>query len=60
MLWSVHGAVNALPYSNLLTVTINIYFKGNIKKLLQSKILLRDTRILVGNDLLNHEFNNDF
>ena len=34
------GVVIALPCSNLLTVTINIYFKENIKKLLQSKILL--------------------
>lgn len=34
------GVVIALPYSNLLTVTINIYFKENIKKLLQRKILL--------------------
>ena len=46
MVWSVLGDVSV--FANLLTVTINIYFKGNIKNLLQSKTLHKETHVLVG------------
>ena len=46
MVWTVLGDVSA--FANLLTVTINIYFKGNIKNLLQSKTLHKETHVLVG------------